>query len=192
MSTKLNQLLLTRRNVFNLTDLGTIWGQAKRTDTVQSARDYAARGLLIRLKRGVYALAGYDPLQLAQKLEPLSYLSGITALAFHGLSFQSYQQIQAAALKTRVHTVAEQQFSYHQLQPAIFFHPLGLQSLPAFTIASPERAICDLLYWQADFPFENLTKINWNLLTKISRIYKQKTLKQKIKRLERNFCHASS
>jgi hypothetical protein len=37
--TKLNRLLKTNRNLVNLDDLSSIWGQTKRSDTVQSARD---------------------------------------------------------------------------------------------------------------------------------------------------------
>jgi predicted transcriptional regulator of viral defense system len=186
MTSKLNKLLLTKRNVFNLDDMGVIWGQTKRSDTVQSARDYTKKGILKRVKRGVYVIdKSYNNLELAQKIEPLSYISGVTALSFHGLSFQYYRQIQAAALKMRVHEVDGTKFIYRQLRAAVFFNRLGLQKATFFTIASPERAIGDILYWQADFQFENLTGIDWDKLRKVGEIYQKKSVLTAIDRLER-------
>jgi len=57
MSTKLIKLLQSGRTVFTLDDLGVIWGQKNRSTTRQSARDYASRGDLVRIKQGVYALS---------------------------------------------------------------------------------------------------------------------------------------
>ena len=174
MSTKLTKLLQSGRQVFNLDDLGIIWGQKKRSDTRQSARDYAAQGSLKRLKPGVYALphVDLDTYAIANKILAPSYVTGLSILTDAGLSYQYTDKVFSIALYNKSYEVDGSNFIYSQAKPSVLFNSLGLDEKAKFSIASTERAIADLIYLsKGQYPFEKVEGIDWDLLESCGEIY---------------------
>jgi predicted transcriptional regulator of viral defense system len=160
--------------VFTLDDLGVIWGQKNRLATRQSARDYAARGSLIRLRRGVYALphAELDTFVIANKLLAPSYVTGLSVLVDAGLSFQHSDKVFSVAAYNKSYELGEKTFVYSQVKPSVLFDPLGLIDTGTVSLASAERAITDLLYLnKGRYPFEIIKGIDWKLLEQCAKIY---------------------
>lgn len=174
MSTKLTKLLKSDLMVFTLDDLGIIWGQRSRSDTRQSARDYASRGDLVRLKQGVYLLPHTTPdaLMMANKLLVPSYVTGLSVLIKEGLSFQYTDKVFSVALYNKSYEIGEKTYIYSQVKASVLYNPLGLEELAALSVAGRERALCDLLYLnRGRYPFERIERIDWNLLDKCATIY---------------------
>jgi predicted transcriptional regulator of viral defense system len=187
--TKLNRLLKTKRNLVNLDDLSSIWGQSKRSDTVQSARDYARAGKLHRIYRGVYAIDpdDIDVFVFANKAHTPSYVTGETILAKHGLTFQASNVVHSASTRSKLIKLKDACFLYHMIKEDVFYHPLGVIHDGGISEASLERAITDLLYYsRGEYDLDALdhSKIDWPTLKRIAAIYGKKSLIRRVEKLE--------
>jgi hypothetical protein len=188
--TKLNELLSSNKTVFTLDDLSIIWGQDKRSNTFQSAKEYARAGKLVRLRRGLYTLPKAKPTsaEIANKLITPSYLTGETILKKHGLSFQMSNQVTSAALVSRKISLNNTLYIYYLINEEIFYNPYGVINEDGVTGACCERAIGDLIYlYGENYPFEDLTDINWQELKEIGKIYGKKSVAENIKKLEKHY-----
>jgi predicted transcriptional regulator of viral defense system len=186
--TKLTKLLLSGRSVFTIDDLSVIWGQHKRSDTSQSAKEYVRAGSLIRIRRGVYALANakLKPAEVANKLVVPSYLSCESVLKKHGASFQFDDRVTSAALVSKSVDACNCQFRYYQVSSSIFYNGRGVFTKDGVTQASLERAVADCVYLKGgDYPFEDLSGVNWGELAEIGGIYGKKSVVGNIERLRR-------
>jgi predicted transcriptional regulator of viral defense system len=108
----------------------------------------AASGHLVRLRRGVWALAGrMDPLALPEHLTfPFpSYVSLQSALYLHGMISQVPVVTYAVSLaRTRRFTTPLGAVSIHHVDPSFFF---GFETTGAGArLATPEKALVDVLY----------------------------------------------
>jgi predicted transcriptional regulator of viral defense system len=112
----------------------------------------AARGLVVSLRRGLWSLrADLDPLALPEHLTaPLpAYVSLQSALYHHGMISQIPQVVFVASLaRTRRITTAIATYSIHQLVPE-FFGGYDTDARSGVKMASPEKALCDVLYLSA-------------------------------------------
>jgi predicted transcriptional regulator of viral defense system len=188
--TKLNELLSTNKTVFTLDDLSVIWGQDKRSNTFQSAKEYAKAGKLVRLRRGLYILpkAKPNPAEIANKIVVPSYLTGETVLKKYGLSFQLDNRITSAALVSRKIELDTTEYIYYKFYDAIFFNLRGVSNEGGVTTASRERAIADLIYLNgSSYPFEDLANIDWPELKEIGNIYGKKSVVENIMKLEKRY-----
>ncbi|GHU09298.1 hypothetical protein FACS189431_7120 [Alphaproteobacteria bacterium] len=184
--TKLNQLYISGMRVFNTDDLSVLWGQDKRTDTVQSVKKYTKDGKVFRLRRGLYALDAESATEgeVANKALAPSYVTGQTVLAKHGSTFQVTGTVHSAALETKKITVVDTIFQYHTLRPDIFFNSDGVEKIDGVNIATLERAIVDLVYYsRGKYQFEDVEKVNWSKMKKLAKNY-NKTTEKRIKEME--------
>ena len=116
-------------------------------------------GLIVKLRQGFYAFqeAVAQPnfaLFLSNFIYKPSYISLHTALAFYGIIPEAVTQITAvSSLKTANFINEVTQFSYKTIKADLFFgyeqKPFGNRTI---NIATPEKAILDLLYL---YPFYN-------------------------------------
>jgi len=104
-------------------------------------------GHFLRLMRGKWAVTkNIDPLVLPEFLTlPFpSYISLQTALFYHGMISQIPHTIYAVSLaRTRLYKTALGEISIHHIQPDFFF---GYDMINQIKIASPEKALIDVLY----------------------------------------------
>jgi len=188
--TKLNELLLTNKTVFTLDDLSVIWGQSKRSNTSQSAKEYARAGELIRLRRGLYALpkTAPAPTVVAGKLVTPSYMTGETVLKKYGLTYQMDNRVTSAALVSRKIELGGTVYVYYKFHENIFFNPRGVSDEGGVTMATRERAIADLVYLHGDhYPFEDLSGVDWPELMEIGKIYEKKSVVENIIKMEKRY-----
>jgi len=188
LSTKLTRLLQSGLTVFTLEDLGIIWGQKNRSATRQSARDYASRGSLVRLRQGVYALpqVKLDPFTIANKLLAPSYVTGLSVLVDAGLSFQFTSRVFSAATYNKSYELEDRIFVYSQMKASVLFDPIGLDETKGVSVACVERAITDLIYLsKGRYPFESLAEINWELLYDCAAIYDSALVERAVRDLRK-------
>ena len=125
---KIKELLASGKTVFTLDDMSARWGHEKRTDTSQSAKQYAKTGDLVRLRRGIYVLPGAMPTtsEIAGKLICPSYLTGEIILKKHGVSFQFDGRVTSAALISKKIKLSDTEYVYYKLNEQIFFNSSGI------------------------------------------------------------------
>ena len=111
-------------------------------------------GYIVMLRRGWYAFADY--LQqpdyaryFAGKIYAPSYISLHTALSFYGIIPEAVVEITSVTTQTTCrYENAFGQFSYQTVRPRLFwgFEPKTMRDGKQYMMATPEKAIIDLLY----------------------------------------------
>ena len=108
-------------------------------------------------------------------------------LGIHGINFQYHESLHVMALASKTIQLPKgKKIMFHKLKNEILFNETGLQREDNYLLASPERAICDTLYLEPSYTFDNLQGINSELLTEIAKIYKNKALVKRIKKIAEN------
>jgi predicted transcriptional regulator of viral defense system len=129
---------------------------------------WTKKGLLIRLRQGYYTFPEYKSkpgftLFFANRIYRPSYISLHTALAFYGLIPEAVVQITSVtSLKTSGFKNSTGDYEYKNVREELMF---GYDVKPltdgkSFQIASPEKALLDLLHL---YPFYNTEKEMENL-----------------------------
>ncbi len=129
---------------------------------------WTKKGLLIRLRQGYYTFPEYKSkpgftLFFANRIYRPSYISLHTALAFYGLIPEAVVQITSVtSLKTAGFKNSTGDYEYKNVREELMF---GYDVKPltdgkSFQIASPEKALLDLLHL---YPFYNTEKEMENL-----------------------------
>lgn len=133
------------RDYFTIADLEKITGLARPSLRVALSR-FTRRGVLIRLKRGIYALES-SPLKIekiANQLYYPSYLSFESALSYYGILSQlPYTQTFATTKSPKRFTLGKTEIEFRQLKKELFF---GYTLKNNIYIAEPEKALLDQLY----------------------------------------------
>jgi len=181
--TNIERLISSGKKVFTTDDLAIIWGVSDRKKLIGRIKYYLRQQRLIHIYKGLYAYGEYTPLDIAQKLVPMSYLSLYTTSQMHGLTFQYYSTIFCISLKSKKYNVDGQKYEYRKVKDAIFYNDLGLMQEEGHTIANKERTICDLLYVFPGFAFDNIKSVDIEMLHKIATIYDNKRLQKDVSKI---------
>jgi predicted transcriptional regulator of viral defense system len=150
---------------------------------------YVKKGLLIRLKRGLYAraetfgqLGQMDLFRIANILQVPSYISLMTALSYYGITTQVQRGFfESISIRRTVNfQPGGVSFRYMKIRPDLYG---GFERKEGIFIALPEKAILDCLYFASigryspDIPSLDLTRIDRGVLEKLSAMYPLKTRK---------------
>ena len=126
-----------------------------RQNILNQLRRWRKRGLLVRIKRGVYILNKNDrrinpSLKfLANQIYSPSYVSMEYALNFYGLIPESVHTVTSVSTrKTARFKNASGDFVYQHIQPSAYrgYKSLKDEAGLGFLIAEPEKAVVDFLY----------------------------------------------
>ena len=178
------QLLTMDQDVFSTADAVRHLG-LRPAHASKSLSRLAGAGHLLRLQRGLWALAGRaDPMQIAPWLTaPFpAYVSLQSALYMHGIISQIPEVIYLVSLsRTRRHTTPLGTFSMHHIQPSFFFGFTVLHKAK-IRIALPEKALLDFFYLsparsylfrdlpEVDFPESFSDAKTWQMIGRIQSI----------------------
>jgi predicted transcriptional regulator of viral defense system len=150
---------------------------------------YVKRGLLTRLKRGLYArtenlgnLGRVEIFQIANLLQVPSYISLTTALAYYGMTTQVQRNFfESICIKrTKTFDRGGLTFRYIKIDSRLYG---GFKRDQGVFIALPEKAILDSFYlasmgrYPLDVSSLDLTKLNEQSLAELSIIYPPKAMK---------------
>lgn len=181
---KISRLHQTGKTVFSIYDLRILWPTANPENLKSSIQYHVDTKQLIRLRKGLYALSGdYNRLELAQKLIMPSYISLETALQRHGIVFQANETITSFAPYFRQIKVDGRTYHYHKMNEELLLNPIGLIQENHYTMASPERAVCDSIHLHGETYLDNLRNIDRAKLEKIAFIYPKKITQTLIRKL---------
>ena len=174
-----SQLLKIEKPFFSLDDVAYALGIQPASAAVLCSR-YVRKGLLVRLKRGLYArteqlrnFSQQDLFRLANFLQVPSYISLTTALSYHGLTTQVQRGFfESISLKrTRKFEVAQFTFHYSKISLDLY---KGYERIEGVFIALPEKALLDSLYlaslgrYSLDTSALDLSRLNNEVLENLS------------------------
>ena len=115
---------------------------------------WVTNGYIIRLRNGIYAFQHFATqpnadLIAANRIYRPSYISTYSALAHYGMIPEFVAQTTSVTtLKTITFSNELGEFSYRHIKPSLFFgyHIIASTTLRDILIATPEKALIDLLY----------------------------------------------
>lgn len=108
-----------------------------------------ATNQIINIKRGIWIFPDLDPLKLPCLLTaPFpAYVSLQTALYYHGMISQIPSTIYAVSIaRSRLYVTPIANVSIHHIDPTFFFGYEDIKNDELLKIATPEKALIDLLY----------------------------------------------
>jgi predicted transcriptional regulator of viral defense system len=137
--------------VFSIIDAQRLFGLSKSAATKLLHR-YTINGFIMRLKRGVYALADSLPPELftASKLYEPSYISREFALSYHRVIPETVYEITSVSPKaTRRFERLGKIYSYRKIKKAAFTgYAIKKQQGLSFRVADAEKAFVDTNYFR--------------------------------------------
>lgn len=176
----LNTILRSEQTVFTFKDLFLAWntdaGVARRRISY-----YLKTGNLYAIRRGIYAKdRNYDRNELATRIYTPAYISFETVLGRAGITFQYYNQIFVATYQANEIIADGQKIVFRRLKSSILLNSSGIENKSRYAIASPERALLDVVYLNREYYFDNLSPVNWETVYEIAPIYESKKVIERI------------
>jgi predicted transcriptional regulator of viral defense system len=184
---KILQLNKTNKEIFSTQDLAVIWEEQDKRKLYETIKYYLRTNQLQQITRGIYSIEKLDEkdtsliFKISQKISPNSYISLYTALKYHGLIFQYYENIYSIGERNMEREVFNKKFIYKTMKDDIFRNEKGIISKNGYRIASKERALCDTLYLIPNVGIDNTESLDKKKVEEISRIYENKSLDKRLK-----------
>ena len=73
------------------------------------------------------------------------------------------------------------------MKDIILYNPKGVISQNNYSIATPERALLDMIYLFPNYYFDNLEIINWEVCFDLAEIYNNKQLIKRLRKYHKNY-----
>ncbi len=144
---------------------------------------YVQKGLLLNPRKGIYAKRNYNPEELAGLVFVPSYISLEYVLQKSGVVFQYDSAITSVSYLSREIEMLGQTFRYRQIKGEILYNLEGIERLDNINIATPERAILDMMYLDSECYFDNLNGVSKKRLLQLLPIYNSARLNERIYKL---------
>lgn len=158
-------LAVLGESVFHVGDLANLWEISDKNTLHTTLKRYVEQGLLFRVFRGLYAikpLEKIDPLLLGVKAaREFAYVSTETILSHSGIILQEIPYITLVAKKTKKFSIAENDYKSRQMNDMYLFNPAGIEMRNGVRIATVERAVADMLYFNPRAYFDGRDLIDW-------------------------------
>lgn len=184
----IKQLLKNKRNrtIFSVSDIAMFVGRKNDPNLIANINYYVGKGEINRISKGLYSVDDdYNKFELGNKLRRPSYLSFYTVLQLSGVVFQEYSTIYFASNRSEVLTINGVTYRYCKLKDDILLNPLGIENKYEYSIATIERALCDQLYLSGIEYFDNLSKVDWNIVDNlVANVYRSEKLKLIINKIK--------
>lgn len=165
--------LLARKQevIFHINDLANLWGITDRNTLRVTLKRYADNKLLHRIYRGFYSLypvSELDPTVLGAKaLHQFCYLSTETVLWGEGFISQAPSVYTFVSSVSRQFSIGTHRFKSRGLNDCYLYQPTQVIMQSGINVATPERAIADMLYFNPAFHFDR--PIPWRKIKKIQK-----------------------
>jgi len=160
MISRLNQLLKSNQKLFHTQDLALLWGVKNRNTLLTTIKRDVKKGVLIKVIKGLYSTVPIDEInefELGTALiHKYCYVSCETVLFLEGVINQKVYPITFVSSISKKIELNGRQYLYRQANPELLFDPSGVEKRDGYFVASRERAISDMLYFNPKYYFDNI------------------------------------
>jgi predicted transcriptional regulator of viral defense system len=155
---RISELIQVGQKVYHTNDLAVLWGIASKNTLYKTISRYVARGILFPVYKGLYSLVPMDslnPLDLGRSIiHAYTYLTTESVLAQAGIISQGIYDYTFAASQSKRVSAGQWIFRYRQLKDIYLHNPKGILYLNGGFVATVERAIADMLYFNPRYHFD--------------------------------------
>lgn len=166
---KIGILVQQSQKLFHTSDLKVLWNILNQNTLHKTIARLIKKGTLISLQKGFYSIVPLDqldPIEIGfRAINHFSYLSTETVLAKNGIINQSPNKITFVSSTPANFTINNNLYLVRQLKPQCLNNTVGIiQNDKGVFMATTERAIADMLYFQPNYHFDADNLINWKLV----------------------------
>lgn len=166
-------LLKQERNLFHTKDLSLLWGINNPATLRRTISRYVKKGTLIPIYRGFYSVLPLEKIDVfdlgASAFHSFCYLSTETVLVQTGIIFQMIYAHTYCSSKTKTIQIGESIYKSRSLKDKYLYNPAGIIDHPNYKIATAERAIADMLYFNPKYYFDAHDQIDWKKVKEIQK-----------------------
>ena len=163
---RLNKLIKLDRKIYHSNDLALLWDITNKNTLYTTIKRYIQKGVLIPIYKGMYStipLSQLDPLELGKAIiHRYTYLSTESVLAQAGVISQATYAYTFVSNQPKKVTVGTISFLFRQLKEEYLNNPVGVINQNGVFMATPERAVADLLYFNPKYHFDIPESIDFN------------------------------
>jgi hypothetical protein len=155
---RISELLRLDRKLYHTNDLAILWGIANKQTLYITITRYIDKGVLFPIYKGLYStvpLSSLNPLELGQAIiHRYTYLTTESVLSQAGVISQMvYDYTFVTDLSRRV-SVGRWSFRFRKLKDDYLHNPTGITQQNGVFIATVERAVADMLYFNPKAHFD--------------------------------------
>jgi predicted transcriptional regulator of viral defense system len=163
---KIGILLQQQQKLFHTSDLKVLWNISNQNTLHKTISRFIKKEILFSVQKGFYSvvpLNQLDPIEIGfRAINQYCYLSTESALSINGIINQSPVKITFVSGYSANFTILGNTYLVRQLKPQCLNNSFGItQNDRGVFMASPERAIADMLYFQPTYHFDSDTIIDW-------------------------------
>ncbi|OIO43740.1 MAG: hypothetical protein AUJ41_04305 [Candidatus Pacebacteria bacterium CG1_02_43_31] len=171
---KQKSLLEQDQRIFRTADLSVLWEIENKNTLWTTIKRYVQRKILYKIHKGLYStvsLEKLDKYELGCAISgQLAYVSAETVLQNSGIIVQNLNSVTLFGKKKKEFEINGISFLCRRLNQKYLLNRAYIQDSQRFSIATPERAIADMLKINPRYYFDNQLAID---LKKINRISKE-------------------
>lgn len=171
---KISVLIQQSQKLFHTSDLKILWNIPKQSTLYQTIYRLIKKKILFRIQKGLYSIVPLDqidPVEIGfRAINRFNYLSTESVLSKNGIINQSPTKTTFISDISANFTINDNTFLFRQLKPQCLNNNVGIiQNHKGVFIATPERAVADMLYFQPNYHFDAQNLINWDQVKKIQK-----------------------
>ena len=170
---KIQKLLHNGKSVYHTQDLAVIWGISNSNTLYTTIKRYVQKGLLNKIHKGFYStipVKDINPFYLGLlAIHRYGYISTESVLINEGLMFQDIKYITIVSSVSKRFNIAGYDFLVRKMKDDFLYNNSGIIIKDGVSIASTNRAIADMLYFNPKYHFDCNKKINWSEIDKIKK-----------------------
>lgn len=168
---RINQLIKIDRKIFHSNDLALLWNITNRNTLYTTIKRYVQKGVLIPVYKGLYStvpLPQLDPLALGKAIiHRYAYLSTELVLVSAGVISQVTYAFTFVSDLTKKISVGSWSFLFRRLKDEFLYNPTGIENQNGIFIATVERAVADMLYFNPNYNFDLRDSIDFDKVQSI-------------------------
>lgn len=171
------------RTAFNTNSISLLLNEKRGNSLTKKLNYYVQKGLLLNPRKGIYAKRNYNPEELAGLVFVPSYISLEYVLQRAGVIFQYDSAITSVSYLSREIEMDGRTFRYRQIKSEILYNLEGIELRDNISIATPERALLDMMYLNSECYFDNLRAVSKRRIIQLVSIYQSQRLNERVKEL---------
>ena len=171
------------RTTFNTKSVALLVNEKRDISLTKKLNYYVKKGLLLNPRKGIYTKTNPNLEELAGLVFVPSYISLGYVLQKAGVVFQYDSAITSVSYLSREIEMCGQTFRYSQLKKEILYNLDGIDRYDNINIATPERALLDMIYLNSECYFDNLDGISKGKVAQLLPIYQSSRMNERIKEL---------
>jgi hypothetical protein len=170
---RINELLKLDRKIYHTNDLAILWDMANRNTLYTTIKRDVQKGVLIPIYKGLYStvpLQQLNPFELGKAIiHRYTCLSTETVLAQAGVISQTIYAYTFVSDQPRKVTVGSMAFLFRKLKDEYLHNPAGVENQNGVFVATLERAVADMLYFNPRYHFDVPENIDFEKVKSIQK-----------------------